>query len=341
MTVGAVRHGALPSWGDSPVASPSMRRSLPLALATAMLLIVAACGGDDTASSTSTDSGGSEPATTSGPSTTIVMPVSGDQCEDTPDPTIYLEGQIPPAIRPCVIPVELAVHVIRPGIGREAVQGDTVIVDYTGLRSENGLIFDTSYTRGAPLDFPLGSGGVIAGWDQGLAGAQAGSLIKLDIPAKLAYGDAPPGDVIQPGDALSFIVEVRAVIPSVTAADAPLDLQIEPSVGALELSSRDIVVGDGAVVELGKTAVVHLLLVRGDNEIVLFNSWERDDPLQIVMEQGATLDGIFEGLQGARVGTTRAIIVPPDMGFGPDGEASLGLPAGVDLIVVAEVIGVY
>lgn len=319
-----------------------MRRPLSLAL-TALLLTISACGGDDTASEPSSGSADTTDATdaTPEPSTTIVMPVSSDQCEDTPDPTTYIEGQIPPAIRPCVIPVELAVHVIRPGIGRGAVQGDTVIVDYTGLRSENGLIFDTSYTRGAPFDFPLGRGGVIAGWDQGLAGAQAGSLIKLDIPAKLAYGDAPPGDVIQPGDALTFIVEVRAVIPSVTAADAPLDLQIEPSVGALEVSSRDIVVGDGAVVELGKTAVVHMLLVRGDNEIVLFNSWERDDPLQIVIEQGATLDGILEGLQGARVGTTRAIIVPPDMGFGPDGNASLGLPAGVDLIVVAEVIGVY
>lgn len=317
-----------------------MRRSLPLALAT-LLLTVAACGGDDTASGPSTDSGGSQPATTVGPSTTIVIPISSDECEDTPDPTVYLEGQIPPAIRPCVIPVELAVHLIRPGIGRAAVQGDTVIVDYTGLRAENGLIFDTSYTRGTPLDFPLGSGGVIAGWDQGLAGAQAGSLIKLDIPAKLAYGDAPPGDIIQPGDALSFVIEVRAVIPSVTAADAPLDLQLEPSVGATALSTRDIVVGEGAQVELGKTAVVHLLLVRGDNEIVLFNSWERDDPLQIVIEQGATLDGIFEGLQGARVGSMRAIIVPPELGFGLDGEASLGLPAGVDLIVVAEIMGVY
>ncbi len=147
--------------------------------------------------------------------------------------------------------------------------------------------------------------------------------------------------MIQPGDALSFVVEVRAVIPSVTAADAPLDLQLEPSVGAIEVTTTDLVVGDGGAVELGDTAVVHMLLVRGDNEIVLFNSWERDDALQIVMEEGATLQGIFEGLQGATVGTLRAITVPPDKGFGPDGEASLGLPAATDLIVIVEVVGVY
>jgi peptidylprolyl isomerase len=315
-----------------------MRRSHPLAL-TAMLLTIAACGGDDTA--TSSDSAGSVAATTAGPTTTIMIPISSDQCEDTPDPATYVEGQIPPAIRPCTIPVALGVHLIRPGIGRPAEPGDTVIVDYTGLRSEDGQVFDTSYTRGVPLDFPLGRGGVIAGWDDGLAGAQAGSLIKLDIPTELAYGDTPPTDAIQPGDALTFVIEVRAVIPSVTVADAPLDLQLEPSMGATAMTTNDIVVGDGAMIELGKTAVVHMLLVRGDNEIVLFNSWERDDPLQIVMEEGATLEGILDGLQGARVGTMRSIIVPPALGFGPDGEASLGLPAGTDLIVIAEVIGVY
>jgi len=130
-------------------------------------------------------------------------------------------------------------------------------------------------------------------------------------------------------------------VPVVTADDAPLDLQIEPSVGALEVTTRDLEVGDGATVELGKTAVVHMLLVRGDNEVVVFNSWERNDPLQIIMQDGATLPGILEGLQGATAGTRRAIIVPPDDGFGPAGEPSLGLPAATDLIVIVDVIGVY
>ena len=233
------------------------------------------------------------------------------------------------------------VRTVRPGTGRPAEKGDTVFVDYTGLRSEDGFVFDTSYTRGAPLDFPLGRGGVIKGWDQGLIGAQAGSLLKLDIPASLAYGDTPPGDVIQPGDALSFVVEVRAVVPPVTIDDAPLDLVLDPSVGAVEVSTNDLVVGDGAPIELGKTAIVHVLLVRGDNQVVLFDSWERDDPLKIVMEEGATLPGIFQGLQGATVGTMREIIIPPDQAFGAQGDTSLGLPAGVDLIVVADVVGVY
>jgi FKBP-type peptidyl-prolyl cis-trans isomerase len=239
------------------------------------------------------------------------------------------------------VPDELVVHMLREGVGDPAEDGDTVIVDYTGMIIGDGEVFDTSYTRAVPLDFPLGRGGVIDGWDQGLIGARAGSLLRLDIPTGLAYGDTPPGDQIEPGDALSFNVEVRAVIPSVTAEDAPLELQIEPSVDATELTTTDIVVGDGPAIELGQTAVVHLLLVRGDNEVVLFNTWERDDPLQIIMEDGQTLPGIFEGLHGATVGSLRVMAMPPELAFGEAGETSLGLPAGTDLIVVADIVGVY
>ena len=324
----------------------------PFALLAAVpLLALAACGGgdDDATADAATaeptgggDSGTVADATGDGSTTTaVVVTVAPGVCEDEPDPADYPEGAIPPAIPPCEQPEELVVHTIRPGMGRTAEDGNTVIVDYTGMRSEDGLVFDSSYTRAAPLDFPLGRGSVIRGWDEGLAGAQAGSLLKLDIPTELAYGDQPPGDDIQPGDDLSFVIEVRAVVPSVTADDAPLDLGLEPSVGATEVTTEDRVVGDGAVVEAGDTAIVHVLLVRGDNEVVLLNTWERDDPLQIVIDEGGSLPGIVEGLEGATVGTLRVIRMPPESAFGPDGEVGLGLPPDTDLIVVAEVVGVY
>jgi peptidylprolyl isomerase len=202
-------------------------------------------------------------------------------------------------------------------------------------------MFDSSYLRGIPLDFVLGRGGVIAGWEQGLAGMQAGSVVKLDVPPDLAYGDAPPSDNIQPGDALTFMIEVRVVIPPVSEADAPLDLLVAPSEGATTLGIVDTTVGDGATVEPGDTAVVHLLLVRGDNLMVLLDTWKRRDPLQIIMAEGQSLPGVVQGLAGARVGGTRILTLPPELAFGPEGDPGLGLPAGVDLIVVAEIFGVY
>jgi peptidylprolyl isomerase len=109
-------------------------------------------------------------------------------------------------------PTELNVTVLEPGEGPEAVEGDVVTVNYVGVRSEDGTEFDDNYDS-APFNVVLGAGGVIEGWEQGLLGAQAGSQIQLDIPADLAYGDNPPGDPIQPGDALSFVVDVRSVAP--------------------------------------------------------------------------------------------------------------------------------
>lgn len=305
--------------------------------------VVAACGGSSDDPADSADAGADGEEVDSFRVAPGTVPVVEDDCEDEPDPDDYVEGQIPPIVRPCDEPTELVVQTIRPGAGREAAAGDTMIVDYSGVRSEDGRLFDTSYTAAVPLDFPLGSGGVIAGWEEGLVGTQAGGLYKLDIPNDLAYGDdRPPGaEVIEAGDALTFIVEVRAVIPPVTIDDAPLDIDIEPSDGALAVSSFDLVEGDGEIVERGDTAIVHVLLVRGDNEVVLFNTWEGGDPLQIVMTDDGSIPGMVEGLEGAQVGDLRVITIPPELAFGAEGNNSLGLPAGRDLIVVADVVGVF
>jgi peptidylprolyl isomerase len=244
-------------------------------------------------------------------------------------------------LRPCTAPTQLAVQTIHPGVGRAAAAGDTMILDYTGVRSETGEMFDSSYLRGIPFNFVLGRGGVIPGWDQGLVGTQAGQVLKLDVPNDLAYGNSPPSDDIKPGDALTFMIEVRAVVPPVTEDDAPLNLVVTPSTGAKTLGVVDVKIGDGATVEKGDTAVLHMLLVRGDNLKVLLDTWKRSDPLQVVVAEGQSLPGLIEGIQGARVGGTRVLTLPPDLAFGPDGEPGLGLPAGQDLIVVAEVFGVY
>jgi len=101
------------------------------------------------------------------------------------------------------------------------------------------------------------------------------------------------------------------------------------------------VVGSGETLQAGQTAIVHVLLVRGDNRVVLLNTWEQNSPATIPLIEGsASLPGLVEGLQGATVGTTRIITIPPADAFGEQGDPSLGLPPATDLIVVAEVLGV-
>jgi peptidylprolyl isomerase len=250
--------------------------------------------------------------------------------------------EVPPVEPPASIPTELVVEDLRPGSGPAAETGDTVYIDYTGIRAADGVEFDSSYAREVPLDFPLGRGDAIPGMELGLVGARAGMLRRLDVPAALAYGDSPPDSEIRPGDALTFMIEVRAVVPASTADDAPSGLDLPPSVGATGVTVDDLVAGDGPVLRLGDTAIVHVLLVRGDNEVVLLNTWGRGSPLIVdLTTDSASLPGIVQGLQCAAVGGLRAITIPPAWAFGPDGGPTLGLPAGTDLIVVAQVLGSY
>mgnify|MGYP002629162595 CR=1 FL=1 len=119
----------------------------------------------------------------------------------------------PEVVIPAVLPTELVITDLVEGTGAGAQNGDTVVVHYVGVRSEDGVEFDNSYDRRDPYPVLLGSGGVIKGWEQGLVGVKAGGQRQLDIPSELAYGDADRG-TIRPGDALTFVIDVVSVTPA-------------------------------------------------------------------------------------------------------------------------------
>lgn len=105
-------------------------------------------------------------------------------------------------------PSDLEITDITVGSGAEAKAGDQVLVHYVGVAHSTGEEFDASYNRGAPLDFPLGGGRVIAGWDRGVQGMKVGGRRRLVIPPHLGYGDRGAGGVIKPGETLIFVVDL-------------------------------------------------------------------------------------------------------------------------------------
>jgi peptidylprolyl isomerase len=94
------------------------------------------------------------------------------------------------------------------GDGPEAQVGHTVVAHYVGVAFSTGEEFDSSWSRGDPLAFPLGKGRVIKGWDQGLVGMRVGGRRKLVIPSDLAYGKQGAGGAIAPGETLIFVVDL-------------------------------------------------------------------------------------------------------------------------------------
>jgi len=338
-----------------------MRRTLALLACSSIALV--ACGSDsgDTASGAAsgdgtvvaTETGASQeteaPTETNTPDdvghadSTDAVSTDGsapdsvpDSVEDAPAPT----SPDKPAVGvPDEIPTELTVTVLEEGDGPEAVEGDTVIVDYIGVRSSDGVEFDNSYDRFQPFPVTLGSGSVIKGWEDGLVGAQTGARIQLDIPSDLAYGAESRGDLIGENEALTFVIDVRAVIPKTDPADEPAEAGVPSSEGATEVTSVDLVEGDGATLEEGDTAVMQLVLFRGDNLVALDSTWEAE-PIQVPMtEQG--FPGLVEGMPGMKVGGRRAITIPPESGFGPDGSPQIGLPADTDVVIVVDLLGKY
>jgi len=105
-------------------------------------------------------------------------------------------------------PDDLVIEDLVVGDGPEAKAGSSISAHYVGVAHSTGEEFDASWDRGAPLDFQLGTGQVIKGWDDGIAGMKVGGRRKLVIPASLAYGDRGAGGVIKPGEALIFVVDL-------------------------------------------------------------------------------------------------------------------------------------
>lgn len=105
-------------------------------------------------------------------------------------------------------PQELAVVVLEQGTGEEVQAGQSIDVNYYG-QVWNGAMFDNSYDRGSSIQFPIGVGAVIAGWDDALVGKQIGSRVLVSIPPHLGYGErGMPAAGIGGTDTLVFVVDI-------------------------------------------------------------------------------------------------------------------------------------
>jgi peptidylprolyl isomerase len=172
---------------------PSLILSL---LAVLAAVLVAGCGGSSKAAGVET--------APSGGATEASVPT-------TPKPPPALAKKPVVTVPSGPAPTKLIIKDLVVGTGQTAKVGNTVTVNYVGVLFKNGKEFDSSWKTGQPASFPLTSGGVIAGWVNGIPGMKVGGRRELIIPAAQAYGKAGRPPTIPPNSPLVFVVDLLSI----------------------------------------------------------------------------------------------------------------------------------
>lgn len=210
------------------VASVNLTRKSSLAVvasAAPLLVMLAACGSDSDTSATSSTSSSVEADPFEVPDT----PTPDSSCPtEAPAPGGAPEWTLPGATGSVAVTgstdaaaplvdvqapfsvTETQVKTLKDGTGPVVADNATVLVCYMGVNGRDGTVFDSSYERGMPVDFPLD--GVVKGFQKAIAGQKVGSTVGVAMTSADGYPDGEPRAGIQPGDSLVFAIKILNVL---------------------------------------------------------------------------------------------------------------------------------
>lgn len=211
---------------------------------------------------------------------------------------------------------ELKVTDVKVGKGEAARALDLVTVEYTG-KLKDGKVFDS--TKGKqPFQFVLGTGRVIKGWDQGVAGMKKGGERDLAIPPAMAYGDREVGGGLIPANS-SLFFNIKLV--SIDRASIKVDKK-----------------GEGPEAKIGDQVEVHYRgKLKSGKE---FDTSYGRETLKLKVGAGQVIPGFDQGLLGIKKGEKRTVTIPPKLGYGERAVGGGLIPANSTLVFEIEGVAI-
>lgn len=228
---------------------------------------------------------------------------------------------------------------IEAGTGPRAQPGDQVTVHYTGTL-EDGTEFDSS-AGGDPISFVLGQGGVIQGWDEGIALMNVGGKAQLIIPPELGYGDQDYGP-IPGGSTLYFDVELVSADPAPTPVLPPTSEPptfVNPDdyiVTESGLQYYFLEEGDGEMPQPGEVASVNFTGWLQDG--LQFADSQDGVPVDFIVGEGQIVPGWDEMVLLMHVGDVVQFVLPPELGLGEEGAPNGVIPPNATLVFEMELV---
>jgi peptidylprolyl isomerase len=249
--------------------------------------------------------------------------------------------------------------VVAAGTGDALATGQTITFDYVLVDGRTGKQIQTSY-GGTPASLVLDAGKTNKQLVNSLTGKNIGSRVLVAIAPKDGLAKRLKSKKVKKDDALLFVIDVKGVRtplakatgeavapvdgqPTVTlAADGKPTITLPSGVAApTSLVVQPLIKGTGPVVAAGQTISVHYTGVIYDGGKQFDSSWDRGQPADFVIGKGQVIPGWDEGLVGQTVGSQILLVVPPDKGYGAQGQSSAGIKGTDTLVFVVDILDAY
>ena len=212
-----------------------------------------------------------------------------------------------------------------------------VTLDMVGVKASDGTEFVNTFGQERPVNAQRNQGQLLSGIEQGIEGMRVGARRQITIPPDLAYGaDGNPEQGIGPDETVVFVVDVVAATDEPGLCNDPrtipagregkptsVDIPMEPWT---ELTTSDLVVGDGEVVSRDAYVKMDYLGVGCFSGAQFDSSWDRDEQLSVALGDkeslggfSSVIDGWTDGIEGMKVGGVRQINIPAELAYGKRG----------------------